>query len=53
MLVEARGLLVEEGRVYRELTHASEVAVAATLRARAAAPPHLDHDPGETPRERA
>ena len=51
MLVEARGLLVDEGRVYRELTHASELAVAATLRARAAAPPHLDHDPGETPRE--
>jgi len=51
VLVEARGLLVDEGRVYRELTHASELAVAATLRARAAAPPHLDHDPGDTPRE--
>jgi exodeoxyribonuclease V alpha subunit len=51
VLVEARGLLVEEGRVYRELTHASEVAVAATLRARTGAPPHLDHDPGDTPRE--
>jgi exodeoxyribonuclease V alpha subunit len=51
VLVEARGLLVEEGRVYRELTHASELAVAATLRARTEAPPHLDHDPGETPRE--
>ncbi len=51
VLVEARGLLIDEERVYRELTHASELAVAATLRARAAAPPHLDHDPGETPRE--
>ena len=39
VLAEARGLLVDEGRVYREGTHASEVAVAATLRARVAAPP--------------
>jgi exodeoxyribonuclease V alpha subunit len=51
VLVEARGLLVEEGRVYRELTQASEIAVAATLSARTAAPPHLVHDPGEAPRE--
>jgi exodeoxyribonuclease V alpha subunit len=51
VLVEARGLLVEEGRVYRALTHASEIAVAATLSARTTAPPHLVHDPGETPRE--
>jgi exodeoxyribonuclease V alpha subunit len=50
VLAAARGLLVEEGRVYREATHAGELALAATLRARAAAPPHLDHDPGETPR---
>lgn len=49
VLVEARGLLVDEGRVYRELTHASELAVAATLRERAASQPHLDHDPGENP----
>lgn len=49
VLVEARGLLVDEGRVYREGTHASELAVAATLRERAGAPPHLDHDPGENP----
>jgi exodeoxyribonuclease V alpha subunit len=48
-LVEARGLLVDEGRVYREGTHTSELAVAATLRERVAAPPHLDHDPGESP----
>ncbi len=46
---QARGLLLDEGRAYRELTHASEVAVAATLAARAAAGPHLDHDPGNSP----
>jgi exodeoxyribonuclease V alpha subunit len=51
VLVDARGLLVEEGRVYRELTHAGEVAVAETLRARAGAPPHLDHEPGDLPEE--
>jgi exodeoxyribonuclease V alpha subunit len=51
VLVQARGLLVDEGRVYRESTHASELAVAATLRGRAAEPPHLDHDPGVAPRE--
>ncbi len=46
---EGRGLLVDGERVYRELTHASEVAVAQTLALRAAAPPHLSYDPGETP----
>ncbi len=45
----ARGLLLDEGRAYREPTHASELAVAATLRDRAGAEPHLDHDPGESP----
>jgi exodeoxyribonuclease V alpha subunit len=49
VLVEARGLLAEGDRVYRESTHDSEVAVAATLAARLTAPPHLDHDPGENP----
>jgi exodeoxyribonuclease V alpha subunit len=49
VLSEARGLIVDEGRIYRELTHASELAVAQTLAVRTAAPPHLDHDPGETP----
>jgi exodeoxyribonuclease V alpha subunit len=49
VLSEARGLTVDEGRIYRELTHASELAVAQMLAVRAAAPPHLDHDPGETP----
>ncbi len=49
ILAEAPGLLVDEGRLYREPTHAGELAVAATLVARAAAPAHLDHDPGEMP----
>jgi exodeoxyribonuclease V alpha subunit len=51
VLATARGLLLDEGRAYREPTHASELAVAATLAARAAAQPHLDHDPGESPPE--
>jgi exodeoxyribonuclease V alpha subunit len=51
VLVEARGVLVDENRVYRELTHASEVAVAKTLLARTAAPPHLIHEPGDSPGE--
>ncbi len=49
VLSEARGVTIEDERTYRESTHASEVAVAATLAARAAASPHLEHDPGETP----
>jgi exodeoxyribonuclease V alpha subunit len=52
VLIDGRGLLAEEDRVYRESTHASEVAVAATLAARLAAPARLDHDPGENPGER-
>jgi exodeoxyribonuclease V alpha subunit len=51
VLVGAPGLVADEGRIYREGTHASELAVAATLATRAAAPPHLDHDPGEAPRD--
>jgi exodeoxyribonuclease V alpha subunit len=51
VLAEARGVLVDENRVYRELTHASEVAVAKTLLARTTAPPHLIHDPGDSPGE--
>jgi exodeoxyribonuclease V alpha subunit len=51
VLVEGPGLAVEEERVYRELTLASEIAVAETLIARAAQPAHLDHDPGEEPGE--
>jgi exodeoxyribonuclease V alpha subunit len=52
VLSEARGLLTEGERVYRESTHASELAVAATLAARLAAPAQLDHDPGENPGSR-
>lgn len=47
----APGLVLEQGRVYRVPTHASEVAVASTLVERAAAPPHLDHDSGAAPPE--
>jgi exodeoxyribonuclease V alpha subunit len=50
VLAEARGVVLDEGRAYRELTRESELAVAATLATRLAAPPHLDHDPGATPR---
>jgi exodeoxyribonuclease V alpha subunit len=51
VVARAPGLLLDEGRAYREPTHASELAVAATLAARVAGPPHLDHDPGESPPE--
>jgi exodeoxyribonuclease V alpha subunit len=51
VLVQARGLVDAEGRIYRAGTLESERAVAATLAIRAAAPPHLDHDPGETARD--
>jgi exodeoxyribonuclease V alpha subunit len=50
VLVQAPGLVTDEARIYREGTHASELAVAETLARRAAAPPHLDHDPDEEPR---
>jgi exodeoxyribonuclease V alpha subunit len=48
VLATARGLVDDEGRIYRELTLESERAVAATLARRLAAPPHLEHDPGES-----
>jgi exodeoxyribonuclease V alpha subunit len=50
VLAAARGLVDDEGegRVYRELTLESERAVAATLARRLAAPPQLEHDPGES-----
>jgi exodeoxyribonuclease V alpha subunit len=51
VLVAARGLLVDEGRAYREPTHACELAVAGTLSVRAASPPHLDHEPGDAPED--
>jgi exodeoxyribonuclease V alpha subunit len=49
VLVDAPGLVVEDGNAYREGTLAAEVAVAQTLAARLAAPPHLEHDPGDSP----
>jgi exodeoxyribonuclease V alpha subunit len=49
VLSEASGLVLDEGRVYRRLTLASEVAVARTIGVRCAAPAHLDHDPGSSP----
>jgi exodeoxyribonuclease V alpha subunit len=51
VLAQAPGLVDEEGRIYRAGTLESERAVAATLAARLGAPPHLDHDPGEVPRD--
>lgn len=50
VLASARGLVDDEGegRIYRELTLESERAVAATLARRLAAPPYLEHDPGES-----
>ncbi len=50
VLLAAPGLVEDEGRIYRQGTHASELAVAATLAARSSAPPHLDHEPAEEPR---
>src|SRR5512132_3519150 len=49
VLASAPGLLVDEGRVYRKPTHACELWCAQTLRSRAAAPSHIQHDPGEEP----
>ncbi len=49
VLAVAPGLVVEEGNAYRESTLASEEAVAKTLKRRLAAPPHLEHDPGDSP----
>jgi exodeoxyribonuclease V alpha subunit len=51
VLVRARGLVDEEGRIYRRRTLEREQAVAATLLRRAAAPPHLEHESSEEPPE--
>jgi exodeoxyribonuclease V alpha subunit len=51
VLAVAPGLTIEDGNAYREVTLASELAVARTLRARLDAPPQLEHDPGEAPPE--
>jgi exodeoxyribonuclease V alpha subunit len=49
VIAEAAGLAIDEGRIYREPTLESEIAVAETLRARSAGPPHLEHEPGDAP----
>jgi len=49
VLVAARGMVLEEGRAYRERTLASERGVAETLRARAAGASQIDHEPPESP----
>jgi exodeoxyribonuclease V alpha subunit len=49
VLLRSRGLVDDEGRVYRKRTLEREEAVAATLLRRAAAPAHLDHEPAEEP----
>jgi exodeoxyribonuclease V alpha subunit len=51
VLVEALGLVVDEGRVYREPTHICEIEVASTLRERARGLAHIEHEPAETPPE--
>ena len=53
VLVAAGGLLLDEGRAYRQRTHECELAVAKTLAARLASPPQLDHEPAEEPPEDA
>jgi exodeoxyribonuclease V alpha subunit len=47
VIADAPGVVVDDGRLYREPTHESEIAVAETLGARSAAAPELDHEPGE------
>jgi exodeoxyribonuclease V alpha subunit len=49
VLLAAPGIAVEEGNAYRESTLDSEVGVARTLQTRLVAPPHLEHDPGDSP----
>jgi exodeoxyribonuclease V alpha subunit len=51
VLLRARGLVEEEGRIYRKRTLEREQAVAETLLRRATALPHLDHEPAEEPPE--
>ena len=51
VLMRTPSLIDDQGRVYRRRTLEREQAVAATLLRRAAAAPHLDHEPGEEPPE--
>jgi exodeoxyribonuclease V alpha subunit len=47
VLVSAPGLVLDGERAYRDLTQASELAVAKELASRTALPPYLDYDPKE------
>ena len=49
VLASAPGLVEDEGRVYRSVTHARELWCAETLSARAGTEPHIRHDPGPEP----
>jgi len=49
VLTRSRGLVDDDGRVYRKGTLEREQAVAETLMRRAAAPPHLEYEPAEEP----
>lgn len=51
VLVGSPAIVADEGRIYRKLTLERERAVAETLRRRASAPPHLEHEPSEEPPE--
>lgn len=48
-LAGAPGLVSDEGRVYRALTHVRELSCAEALAARGADEPHVRHDPGTEP----
>jgi exodeoxyribonuclease V alpha subunit len=49
VLVRARGLVDDDGRIYRKRTLEREQAIADTLRRRAATSPYLDHEPSPEP----
>jgi exodeoxyribonuclease V alpha subunit len=51
VIASARGLLIDQQRVYRKSTHACEIHVAEELASRAFASPHLEHRPPEKPPE--
>jgi len=51
VLLQSPNLVDDEGRVYRKRTLEREQAVADTLRRRAGAASHLDHEPAEEPPE--
>ncbi len=51
VLVDSFGVVSEGDRIYRRVTHDSELDVARTLAQRAAALPTLEHDPGTEPKD--